>query len=63
MELTPNFLTPVELAARWNVKLATLEQQRYRRIGCPFIKVGGCVRYPLDEVEKIERAISHRLEE
>jgi hypothetical protein len=39
-----------QLAERWSVSERKLEADRYKGTGCPFIKIGSCVRYRLNEV-------------
>lgn len=48
------FLTPEELAERYNVPLATIYGWRTKSYGPPGIKVGRHVRYPLAAVERWE---------
>jgi hypothetical protein len=50
------FITPIMLAARWNITTKTLANNRVRGTGPTFVKVGGSVRYPLDAVEQYENA-------
>lgn len=49
-----DYLNQIELAARWRISPRTLERWRWRRIGPDFIKVGGSVRYSVDEVRRFE---------
>lgn len=44
------FLTPTQLAQRWQVDPSLLANWRYRGVGPPYVKIGHAVRYPLDEV-------------
>lgn len=52
-------LTPEQLAERWQVSTGTLENQRVKKSGPPYIKLGGGrsapVRYRLADVETYER--------
>ncbi len=48
------YLTQAELAARWRISPRTLERWRWRGTGVPFIKVGGSIRYRLQDVEAFE---------
>lgn len=55
----PSFLTPTQLAARWQVHFTTLaiwrgQRKRGLNKGPKFFKVGNLVRYPLEEVEAYE---------
>ena len=46
-------LSPAEAAEHLGVKLETLAQWRWRKVGPPFRKVGKrAVRYSLDELEQ-----------
>lgn len=51
-------LTPEQLAERWQVATGTLENQRVRKEGPPYIKLGGGrsapVRYRLADVIEYE---------
>jgi hypothetical protein len=47
-------LTQAELAARWRISPRTLERWRWLSQGPAFIKVGGSVRYRLQDVERFE---------
>ena len=42
---TPDLLTPRQLADELQVSAKTLANQRSRREGPPYVKVGGAVRY------------------
>jgi phosphatidylserine decarboxylase len=52
-----NLMSVDDLIARWRgqVKAATLATWRSRRLGPPYVKVGGRVLYPLQAVEEYER--------
>jgi DNA-binding transcriptional MerR regulator len=52
--MTPPFLTPIELAARWRISPRTLERWRWAGEGLPFTKIGGRVLYSLADVEAYE---------
>lgn len=43
-------LVQSELAARWNVSEATLERWRHTKVGPVFLKLGGAVRYRMEDV-------------
>lgn len=45
-------MTPQHLAEFLGVALATLSDFRVRRVGPPFLKVGGLVRYRRSDVER-----------
>ena len=46
--------TPAELAARWKSSTSTLERWRTRGIGPRYLKIGGQVRYPDEDVREFE---------
>lgn len=48
-------LTQRELAKRWNKSEGTLERFRSEGIGPRFLKIGGTVRYRLEDIEAYER--------
>jgi len=51
---TPKFLTPKQLAARWQCSLMKL--RRMRRAGIIAVHYIGCsARYPIADIERIER--------
>jgi hypothetical protein len=45
-----NHLTQLELARRWCLSTATIERWRSEGIGPRFLKLGGQVRYRLDDI-------------
>lgn len=47
-------LNQIDLARRWNISHRTLERWRWKRIGPPFIKLGGRIVYRLDDVLAFE---------
>ena len=49
-------LTTVELSQRWQVPIGSLANQRSARVGPPFVKLGGLIRYRLSDVESYEAA-------
>jgi hypothetical protein len=49
-------LSQIELAERWNIKPHTLENMRWRKVGPPYIKIGGKVMYRREDIEVYERA-------
>lgn len=48
------YLRTKELARRWNCSVRTLEGDRYRGRGCPYLKLSGRVVYALADIEKYE---------
>jgi hypothetical protein len=49
-------LTQFELAERWRLSGRTLEKWRQTRRGPRYLRVGGRVLYPVEEVERFEAA-------
>lgn len=49
-----NFLTQSDLAKRWGISPRTLERWRWAGEGLRFVKIGGLVRYRLNDVEAYE---------
>lgn len=49
-------LTEHEVAAILGVTVRTLQDQRFRGVGCPFVKVGRLVRYERNVVAQYIRA-------
>ncbi|MGG5753252.1 helix-turn-helix transcriptional regulator [Zafaria sp. Z1313] len=49
-----SFLDPHGLAERWGVSRQNLANMRHRGVGPVFTKLGGNVRYALDDVEAYE---------
>lgn len=52
---TAKHLTPAELARRWGISEKTLANWRSLHRGPQAVKVGRSIRYPLAEVERVER--------
>jgi len=52
--MSPTYLTQVELAVRWRISPRTLERWRWAGDGPRFIKIGGLVRYRLEDIEVFE---------
>jgi len=54
---TNELLTAAELAKRWRGKITegTLANWRAQGKGPRFVKMGGVILYPLDQVEKYEK--------
>jgi hypothetical protein len=44
-------LTPEELADRWKINRRTLDNWRSARIGPPYVKLGGRVRYDPEQCD------------
>lgn len=53
METT--YLNQTDLSRRWKISPRSLERWRVARVGPPFVKIGGAVRYRLEDVEAYER--------
>lgn len=49
-----NTLTVAQLAKRWGVTRKTLDNQRFRGEGPNYYKIGGTIRFDLDDVRKFE---------
>jgi hypothetical protein len=45
-----------ELAERWRISARTLERWRWLKQGPAYVKVGGAVRYRIEDVEAFEAA-------
>ena len=62
--MTEKLMTDTELAERWQTSRGTLANARSRGDGCPYLKLGGLVRYALDDVlayeEQCRRAVQRR---
>tara|TARA_R110000796_G_scaffold55771_1_gene129590 strand:- start:5215 stop:5418 length:204 start_codon:yes stop_codon:yes gene_type:complete len=54
-----NFMTTVELAARWKKSPRTLENWRVQGIGPNFYKIGAAVLYKVNEIEELESSSSN----
>lgn len=50
------FLTASEVAERWGVAKQNLAMMRYRGTGPVFTKIGGRIRYELQDIEAYETA-------
>ncbi len=54
---TDTFLTETDLARRWSLRSAKkLQADRAKGGGCPYLKIGGVVRYRLADVLEFEEA-------
>lgn len=49
-------MTQEELAFRWQISEATLERERSFKRGCRYMKIGGLIRYRLQDVLAYEEA-------
>jgi len=52
---TDIFLTSTQLSQRWCISPSTLERWRWLRVGLPYIKVGGRIRYRLADIQAYEQ--------
>lgn len=48
--MSDEYLTQTALSRRWKVSPRTLERWRWSGVGPRFIKIGGSVRYRLEDV-------------
>ena len=57
MSETKRFLTPAEVSARYDggISVRTLANWRSAGTGPKFTKLGGAVRYPIEEIVKWEQ--------
>lgn len=53
--MSEQFLSEVDLAARWAMSSKTLTGWRVQRRGPPFVKLGKMVRYAMSDVLEFER--------
>ncbi|WP_448508045.1 helix-turn-helix transcriptional regulator [Immundisolibacter sp.] len=53
--MTEQFLSEIELVARWAMSSKTLTRWRSVRRGPPFVKLGKMVRYAMSDVLEFER--------
>jgi len=58
----PLLITQVELASRWRISEATLERDRSLKKGVRYMKLGGAIRYRLDDVLAYEDSRMHETE-
>ena len=49
-----NTLDVEELAKRWGVTKKTIDNRRYRGQGPNYFKIGGSIRYDLEDVRRVE---------
>ena len=52
--MTIHHLNQLELSRRWNMSQRTLEHWRSRKLGPPYLKIGGGVLYRLEDIERYE---------
>ena len=45
-----------DLAQRWNLSPRTLERWRWLKRGPTFVKIGGSIRYRLEDIQSYEQA-------
>jgi hypothetical protein len=62
MTSDPIFITQVELASRWRISEATLERDRSIKKGVRYMKLGGSIRYRLEDVLAYEDSRMHETE-
>lgn len=55
----PQHLNTRLLAGRWGISPRTLERWRHDGHGPGYLKLGGQVRYPLDDIEAYEAGRRH----
>ena len=49
-------LNEIELSRRWGISHRTLQRWRWLRQGPAYLKVGGAIRYRIEDVEAFEEA-------
>lgn len=59
MTTTEQLMTQEELAFRWKISEATLERDRSFKQGCRYLKLGGLIRYRIQDVLDYEVACTH----
>jgi hypothetical protein len=59
MNETEQLMTQEELAFRWKISEATLERDRSLKQGCRYMKIGGLIRYRLQDVIDYENACTY----
>lgn len=52
--MSSNNLSPEQLAARWDIKVETLQRWRCEGVGPRFLKIERRIRYRLEDVEAYE---------
>ena len=56
-KVSVNYMSPRQLANRWNIKEGTLGRWRVIGIGPIFLKLGSRIRYRLEDVKAYEKNI------
>ena len=59
MTTPEQLMTQEELAFRWKISEATLERDRSLKQGCRYLKLGGLIRYRIQDVLDYEEACTH----
>ena len=59
MTTQEQLMTQEELAFRWKISEATLERERSFKRGVRYLKIGGLIRYRLQDVLDYENACIH----
>ena len=57
--MSEQLMTQEELAFRWKISEATLERDRSLKQGCRYLKIGGLIRYKMQDVLEYEDACTH----
>ena len=57
--MTEQLLTQEEVAFRWKISEATLERDRSLKQGVRYLKIGGLIRYRMQDVLDYEDACVH----
>ena len=57
--MTEQLMTQEEVAFRWKISEATLERDRSLKKGARYLKIGGLIRYRLQDVLDYENACIH----
>ena len=55
-----SYLTPEQLAERWNIKITTLSQWRWNGQGPAYSKIGKCILYWPHDIKAYERSKRRR---
>lgn len=53
--MAPKMLSSRDLAERWNLCIRTIDRWRYVDFGPPFLKIGGRIRYRIEDVIEFEQ--------
>jgi len=51
------YLTPEQLASRWQIQKKTLDNWRYQGKGPKYVRIGSRIRYPVDQVTAYEEEL------